>query len=175
MGCRNDPGAAPGCDGHRPAARCSSQADSEVADLARQKRELVEHPEHEQRELAAIYVKRGLPKALAIDVAEALTAYENFEAHARDELGIIEHSIARPVQAGLASATSFIMGRFALLVAVISEPDKNALLVLVAVTVVALAILGLAGAKAGGARVVPASTPPSLGGRTSMPHAKLRW
>jgi VIT1/CCC1 family predicted Fe2+/Mn2+ transporter len=135
----------------------SSQADSEAADLAREKHELEAHPEHEQRELAAIYIKRGLPKSLAVQVAEALTAHDELAAHARDELGITEHSTAKPVQAALASAGSFITGGLAPLLAVLLSPTELALPVLVVVTIIALAVLGLAGAKAGGARLLPAA------------------
>lgn len=146
----------------------SSQADSEAADLARERGELEEHPEHEQRELAAIYIKRGLPKALAVDVAEALMAHDQLEAHARDELGINEHSTAKPVQAALASAASFIMGGLPPLVAVIFAPADIALPMLVAVTIVALAILGLGGAKAGGARMIPAAVRVVIWGSFAM-------
>ena len=135
----------------------SSQADSEAADLAREKRELEVHPEHEQRELAAIYIKRGLSKALAVDVAQALMAHDSLEAHARDELGITEHSAAKPVQAALASAASFVTGGLAPLIAVLLAPKALTLPALVVVTIIALAILGLAGARAGGARLLPAA------------------
>ena len=135
----------------------SSQADSEAADLAREKRELKAHPEHEQRELAAIYIKRGLSKAMAVDVAEALMAHDSLEAHARDELGITEHSAAKPVQAALASAASFVTGGLAPLIAVLLAPTSQTLAALVVVTIIALAVLGLAGARAGGARLLPAA------------------
>lgn len=135
----------------------SSQADSEAADLDREMRELDAHPEHEKRELAAIYIRRGLSKALAVQVADALSAHNKLEAHARDELGITEHSTARPIQAALASATSFVTGGLAPLLAVVFAPAAAALPLLVAVTIVALAILGMAGAKAGGARILPAA------------------
>lgn len=135
----------------------SSQADSEAADLAREKRELRAHPQHEQRELAAIYIKRGLSKALAVEVADALMAHDDLEAHARDELGITEHSTAKPVQAALASAASFVTGGLAPLLAVIVSPSVLALPVLVLVTICALAALGIAGARAGGARLLPAA------------------
>ena len=136
----------------------SSQADSEAADLEREKIELEAHPEHEQRELAAVYIKRGLPKELAVRVAEALSAHDKLEAHARDELGITEHSTARPVQAALASAASFIAGGLAPLLAVLfARSTATALPSLVIVTIVALALLGMAGAKAGGARAGPAA------------------
>jgi VIT1/CCC1 family predicted Fe2+/Mn2+ transporter len=146
----------------------SSQADSEAADLAREARELKAHPEHEQRELAAIYIKRGLPKPLAVDVAEALMAHDKLEAHARDELGITEHSTAKPVQAALASAASFITGGLAPLVAVILTPAALALPLLVIVTILALAALGIAGAKAGGARPLPAAIRVVIWGTLAM-------
>ena len=135
----------------------SSQADSEAADLARERRELEEHPEHEQRELAAIYIKRGVPKDLAMQVAQALSAHDQLEAHARDELGITEHSTAKPVQAALASAASFVAGGLAPVLALLFAPAALALPALIGVTIVALAILGMAGARAGGAPLVPAS------------------
>lgn len=135
----------------------SSQADSEAADLAREQQELKAHPESEQRELAAIYMKRGLPKALAIEVAKALSAQDDLGAHARDELGITEHSAAQPVQAALASAASFVTGGLAPLLAVVLAPLSAELPILVAVTIAALALLGMAGAKAGGAAMLPAA------------------
>lgn len=146
----------------------SSQADSEAADLARERRELDAHPEHEQRELAAIYIKRGLPRALAIEVADALSAHDQLEAHARDELGITEHSAARPVQAALASAASFVSGGLAPLLAVLLAPAALTLPVLVVVTIVALAVLGLGGAKAGGARPLPAAIRVVIWGSLAM-------
>ena len=82
----------------------SSQADSEAADLAREQRELHERPDSEQRELAAIYVERGLVPDLAIKVAEQLMTHDALAAHARDELGISKAMAARPVQAAMASA-----------------------------------------------------------------------
>ena len=146
----------------------SSQADSEAADLAREQQELEDHPEHEQRELAAIYIKRGLPKALAVDVAEALMAHDKLEAHARDELGITEHSTARPVQAALASAASFVTGGLAPLLAVLLAPSALTLPALVIVTIIALAVLGVAGAKAGGARQLPAAVRVVIWGSLAM-------
>lgn len=146
----------------------SSQADSENADLEREKRELETHPEHEQRELAAIYIRRGLTKELALEVADALSAHDNLEAHARDELGITETSTAKPVQAALASAASFVTGGLVPLLAVLIASAAFALPVLVTVTIVALAILGLAGAKAGGARVFPAAVRVVVWGSLAM-------
>jgi VIT1/CCC1 family predicted Fe2+/Mn2+ transporter len=146
----------------------SSQADSEAADLKREKRALQDHPEEEKRELAAIYIKRGLPKALAVDVAEALSAHDNLEAHARDELGITEHSTAKPVQAALASAASFVVGGLAPLLSVLLAPTAVALPTLVVVTIIALAVLGLAGARAGGARPLPAAVRVVIWGSLAM-------
>lgn len=146
----------------------SSQADSEAADLAREKRELRTHPGHEQRELAAIYVKRGLPKSLAVEVAEALMAHDDLEAHARDELGITEHSTAKPVQAALASAASFVTGGLAPFLAVIVAPSAVTLPVLILVTICALAALGIAGARTGGAPLLPAATRVVMWGTLGM-------
>ena len=146
----------------------SSQADSEAADLAREKRELEAHPEHEQRELAAIYIKRGLHKALAVEVAAALTAHDELEAHARDELGITEQSTAKPVQAALASAASFVTGGLAPLLAVLFAPKELALPSIVIVTILMLASLGLAGAKAGGARMIPGAVRVVIWGTIAM-------
>jgi VIT1/CCC1 family predicted Fe2+/Mn2+ transporter len=149
----------------------SSQADSEAADLAREKGELRAHPEHEQRELAAIYIKRGLPRELAVEVAEALMAHDDLEAHARDELGITDHSTAKPIQAALASAASFVTGGLAPLLAVVLVSKALALPVLVLVTICALAALGVAGAKAGGARLLPAAIRVVIWGTVAMATA----
>jgi VIT1/CCC1 family predicted Fe2+/Mn2+ transporter len=133
----------------------SSQADSEAVDIKREKRELEANPEHEYRELTAIYIRRGLPKNLALQVAQALSAHDTLEAHARDELGITEHSTAKPVQAALASAASFIAGGLAPLLAILLTPLGLALPAVITVTLLMLGGLGAAGAKAGGAPVVP--------------------
>jgi len=146
----------------------SSQADSEAADLARERAALAAHPEQEQRELAAIYVERGLPEALAAQVATALSATDQLTAHARDELGITDHSTAKPVQAAFASAGSFIGGGLAPLLAVLLSPAAFALPVLVAVTIAMLAILGAGGARAGGAPIVPAALRVVIWGSLAM-------
>ena len=146
----------------------SSQADSEAADLAREQRELEINPEHELRELAAIYVRRGLSKALALDVAKALTAHDMLAAHAHDELGITDHSAARPVQAALASAASFVGGGAVPLAAALLAPAVYAIPVLILVTILALAVLGMAGAKAGGARLLPGAVRVVIWGSLAM-------
>ena len=134
----------------------SSQADTEAADLAREAAEQAADPRGETRELAAIYIKRGLPAALAKEVAVALMAKDALGAHARDELGITEVSTARPVQAALASAASFLTGGIWPLLAVIFAPAAALLYVVVATTLVVLGGLGAAGAATGGARLAPA-------------------
>jgi VIT1/CCC1 family predicted Fe2+/Mn2+ transporter len=146
----------------------SSQADSEAADIERERRALEDDPDTERRELAAIYIRRGLPKALAIEVAEALSAHDELEAHARDELGITETAAAKPVQAALASAASFVAGGMPPLLTVLLAPHVIVLWVLVAVTVATLAVLGAAGARAGGAPIVRAAVRVMLWGSLAM-------
>lgn len=146
----------------------SSQADSEAADIERERRELEAHPEHEHRELAAIYIRRGLPKDLALEVADALSAHDTLDAHARDELGITEHSTAKPVQAALASAASFIAGGLAPLLAILLSPTAISLPVLIIVTVLVLAGLGAAGARAGGAPLGPGAIRVAIWGSLAM-------
>ena len=129
----------------------SSQADSETADLARERRELATSPEAEHRELAGIYVSRGLTPELADQVAIQLAAHDALAAHARDELGITEHSRARPLTAAIASATSFALGAlFPLLVAVFCMPDRTSV-VIFGSTFVLLLMLGALAARLGGA------------------------
>ncbi len=134
----------------------SSQADTEVADLARETEEQAADPRGETRELAGIYVKRGLSKDLAQQVAAALMAKDAIGAHARDELGITEVSTANPVQAALASAASFLVGGVWPVLAVLLAPPTALLNAVVAVALFVLAALGAAGARAGGARLLPA-------------------
>jgi len=133
----------------------SSQSDAERADLLREQAALAEHPHAELAELAALYRERGLPEKLASEVAVALTEHDALAAHARDELGITDHSTARPVQAAVASALSFLVGGIPPLVAALIVPGQ-ALVAIVVVTVVTLVALGAAGARLGGARVAPA-------------------
>jgi VIT1/CCC1 family predicted Fe2+/Mn2+ transporter len=135
----------------------SSQADAERADLARERRELSENSAFEHRELADIYVKRGLDPELARQVATQLMRKDALAAHARDELGISEISVARPVQAALASAASFAAGAALPLVSVVVTP-ADMLVPIVSVTSLALlAILGAIGAQAGGASISKAA------------------
>jgi VIT1/CCC1 family predicted Fe2+/Mn2+ transporter len=135
----------------------SSQADAEQANLAIERRELRENAAFEHRELADIYVKRGLDPELARQVATQLMRKDALAAHARDELGISEISVARPVQAALASAASFAAGAALPLVSVVVTP-ADMLVPIVSVTSLALlAILGAIGAQAGGASISKAA------------------
>lgn len=131
----------------------SSQSDTEQADLERERRELATDNEHEHRELAAIYVTRGVEPALARTVAEQLMAKDALAAHARDELGILEQVAARPVQAAVTSAATFAVGA-ALPLAVASLAPLAWLVPAVALTsLVFLATLGGLAARTGGARI----------------------
>ena len=131
-----------------------SQADTEKADLSREQAELQTDPAAERRELAAIYVARGLQPPLAQQVAEQLMTHDALGAHARDELGISETMSARPVQAALTSAASFAVGA-ALPLAVTGLVPYQHLLPSVAVTsLLFLAVLGFISARAGGASVL---------------------
>ena len=132
----------------------SSQSDTEQADLARERRELAEDLEAEQEELAGIYVDRGVEPALARKVALQLMAKDALEAHARDELGISEITTARPVQAALTSAATFSAGAAAPLAMVLISPAGMLIPAVAGGSLVFLALLGLLGAKTGGADVV---------------------
>jgi VIT1/CCC1 family predicted Fe2+/Mn2+ transporter len=130
-----------------------SQADSEDAELQKERHELHTDNEGEHKELAAIYVVRGLDPALAREVAVQLMAHDALEAHARDELGITEALRARPLQAALASATSFAVGAaLPLLVAALAPASVDIALVF-ATSLVFLALLGGMAARVGGASV----------------------
>ncbi|MBI1202973.1 MAG: VIT family protein [Rhodopseudomonas sp.] len=131
----------------------SSQADTEAADLAKERRELAEQPEAELNELTQIYVARGLDTALARQVAEALTAKDAFAAHARDELGLSEHVVARPVQAALTSAVTFACGAAIPVVIAMLSPLAQMPWTVSGGSIVALAVLGMAGAWTGGAGI----------------------
>jgi vacuolar iron transporter family protein len=128
-----------------------SQEDAEKADINVEKQELEEEPEAELRELAGIYVKRGLEPALARTVAEQLTAKDALGAHARDELGITEVAEARPIQAALSSAASFTVGAALPLGVVLVSPTTHLIPVVSAASLAFLALLGALAARAGGA------------------------
>jgi VIT1/CCC1 family predicted Fe2+/Mn2+ transporter len=130
-----------------------SQADSEKAELALESRELREDPRGEHKELTEIYVRRGLDRELADRVAEQLMAHDALEAHARDELGLSVTMAARPLQAAAASALSFASGALLPIVAAALSARDAVTMVTVAVSLVALAILGAVSAWTGGASI----------------------
>jgi VIT1/CCC1 family predicted Fe2+/Mn2+ transporter len=130
-----------------------SQADTEHADLAKEKRELAENPDSELLELTHIYVRRGLDPALARQVAEQLTAHDALGSHARDELGITEALRARPLQAALASAAAFAAGSLLPIATVLLASPGRAEVATIATTLVALAVSGGLAAWTGGASV----------------------
>lgn len=129
----------------------SSQADTERADLERERLELATYPDHELRELQQLYVARGLDEALALRVAEQLTAHDVLGAHARDELGIMAVHSARPIQAALASAGTFSVGAALPLLLAALVPRGMIIGVVSAGSLVFLAVLGAVAAQAGGA------------------------
>lgn len=129
----------------------SSQADTEAADLAKEKRELEEMPEAELKELTHIYQQRGLSKELAEHVARELTAHDALGAHLRDELGMAEHTAARPVQAALASAAAFAAGAAPPLLLAWLWTGSRLPLAITLSTLVLLAALGALAGWLGGA------------------------
>jgi vacuolar iron transporter family protein len=131
----------------------SSQADTEAADLAREREELLTEPESEHLELAMIYQSRGLTPELASQVAHQLTEHDALGAHARDELGISEISTARPVQAALTSAATFALGAALPLIAALLAPAAKVSIVVAATSIMFLGGLGAIAAHAGGAPV----------------------
>lgn len=132
----------------------SSQADAEKADLAREKRELAEMPEMEREELTQIYVKRGLTRDLASQVADQLTAADALAAHARDELGISDFTEARPVQAAITSALTFSVGAALPLAVAWLSPISSLGWWVSGAALIFLAVLGYLGAWAGRAKPV---------------------
>ncbi|WP_018387156.1 VIT family protein [Ancylobacter sp. FA202] len=146
----------------------SSQADTERADLARETAELATDPAGEQEELRQIYVGRGLDPVLAGEVARQLMAKDALGAHARDELGMNEITAARPVQAALASAASFAAGAALPLATALLMPLSGLPLTVSAAALAFLALLGVAGAKAGGADPVKAALRVTFWGALAM-------
>ena len=131
----------------------SSQADTEKADLARERRELEENEEFERKELATIYVNRGLEPALAQQVADQLMAHDALSAHARDELGLTEIHSARPIQAALASASTFAVGAALPLALAWFGPRALMVPTVAAGSLLFLAALGGLAARVGGANM----------------------
>lgn len=135
----------------------SSQSDTESADLTRERAELKMQPEHEHRELADIYVKRGLAPELAAEVARQLMVHDALGAHARDELGISDALSARPVQAAFTSAATFAFGAALPLLAALASPSALLIPVVAGTSLLVLTALGALAARAGGAPVFHAA------------------
>jgi VIT1/CCC1 family predicted Fe2+/Mn2+ transporter len=131
-----------------------SQADTEKAELALERREIKADSKGEHKELAAIYVGRGLKPALGKQVAEQLMAHDALGAHALDELGISDSSRARPVQAALASAASFAVGALMPLLVTVLAPEAGLIAIVSGSSLVLLALLGGLSARVGGAGVM---------------------
>jgi len=132
----------------------SSQADTEQADLKRERKELEEDGNHEQKELAAIYVSRGIDPLLAEQVAVQLMDHDALGAHARDELGISEAGTARPIQAALTSAATFAVGAALPLLIVLFAPDADLIALVSAASLLFLILLGMLAAYSGGAGII---------------------
>lgn len=146
----------------------SSQADTEKADLDRERRELEQQSESEHRELAGIYVARGLEPALARQVADQLMAHDALGAHARDELGLSEVHAARPLQAAFASATTFAVGAALPLLIALFAPPAFLVASVAGGSLVSLALLGALAARAGGANLATGAGRVTLWGAIAM-------
>jgi len=146
----------------------SSQRDVEKADREREAAEQQLHPEAERLELVDIYEERGLPRALAEQVADAFHAVDPLETHLRDELGHSEHSRARPLQAALASATCFTLGGLIPFLGLLGHGSTLRLTMIVVVTIIGLAIAGLLGARVAGGPVARPTLRVVLGGSAAM-------
>jgi VIT1/CCC1 family predicted Fe2+/Mn2+ transporter len=146
----------------------SSQADSERSDLERERRELEADVTHERAELAGIYVQRGLTPSLAEQVAVQLMAHDALGAHARDELGLSPMLRARPLQAALASGSSFTLGAAWAIALVVVAPAGMLAGVIAAGSLLALAVLGAVAANAGGASILAGAGRVTLWGALAM-------
>jgi VIT1/CCC1 family predicted Fe2+/Mn2+ transporter len=146
----------------------SAQRDAERADVERETRELAHQPRAELNELALIYVKRGLDKELAMKVAEQLSTRDRLGAHLRDELGIDQASLARPLQAAWISAASFASFAVVPIVALLVAPTASRIPALAAVSLVTLAGLGAFGGHLGGAPLGRAALRVTVGGALAM-------
>jgi VIT1/CCC1 family predicted Fe2+/Mn2+ transporter len=151
----------------------SSQADTETADLARERQELVKDPATEHAELAAIYQKRGLTPALASDVAQQLMAHDAIGAHAREELGLSELTTARPLQAAMSSAVSFAVGAALPVLVTAFVPASVLTPAVIGTTLVLLIGLGAVAAQVGGASLLRGAGRVVLWGALAMAASAL--
>jgi VIT1/CCC1 family predicted Fe2+/Mn2+ transporter len=146
----------------------SSQRDAEQADIGLEKQELAAQPQAELQELAMIYVKRGLEEELAMKVAEQLSAHDRLGAHMRDELGIDQASLARPMQAAWISAASFASFAVVPILALFVAPPTLRITTIATFSLVSLAVLGAFGGHLGGAPLSRAALRVTLGGALAM-------
>ncbi len=145
-----------------------SQADTEKADLSKERAELEADPRSERRELAGIYVDRGLDPELANEVARQLMEHDALGAHARDELGISETLQARPIQAAMASASTFSVGAALPLATAAFAPESWIMALVMGLSLCFLALLGALAARAGGAAVAPGAARVTFWGALAM-------
>ncbi len=146
----------------------SSQRDAEQADVMREKLELERVPHTELKELASIYEKRGLDKALARQVAEQLTAHDQLGAHLRDELGVDPSELSKPFQAAWISALSFACFALVPILAYLFAPAPARIWAIALASLASLAALGALGGHLGGAPLIPAALRVILGGGLAM-------
>ena len=146
----------------------SSQADTEKADLTRERHELAAEPQAEEDELTGIYVRRGLEPDLARTVARQLTASGALAAHARDELGLTEELAARPLQAALASAATFAVGAGVPIVTILVVPASALVPAVAVVSSVCLVALGAVAARIGGAPMLVGAARVTIWGILAM-------
>ena len=151
----------------------SSQADTENADLERERGELASDPAAEKVELAAIYVKRGLTGELARQVADQLMENDALGAHARDELGLSDATAARPLQAALASAVSFALGAVLPVLVAALAPEALVTKIVTASALVLLAVLGAIAANVGGASMTRGSLRVAFWGALALAMSAL--
>jgi VIT1/CCC1 family predicted Fe2+/Mn2+ transporter len=145
-----------------------SQADTEKADLEKEKKELENDLPGERKELADIYMERGLDAKLAKEVADQLMEHDALGAHARDELGITETTTAKPIQAAFSSAASFAAGAALPLLVIVVAPSTGLIPWVSGTSLLSLALLGAIAARAGGARIVPAALRVTIWGALAM-------
>ena len=146
----------------------SSQADTEKADLTRERQELADEPQAEEDELTGIYVRRGLEPDLARTVARQLTAKDALAAHAREELGLTAELAARPLQAGLASAATFAVGAAVPIVTILVAPATVLVPAVSVVSLLCLVALGAVAARIGGAPMLVGAARVTIWGMLAM-------
>ncbi len=146
----------------------SAQRDAEQADIAREKQELATEPQAELRELSLIYERRGLDPQLAVKVAEQLSAKDRLGAHLRDELGMDDATLARPLQAAGISALSFALFALIPIGALLVAPASLRSPVIAAVSLLSLGLMGALGGHLGGAARLPAALRVTVGGGLAM-------